>query len=129
MIVIESSALLEVVFNQPYSSLVAAKIETADKLVISAATLAEVLVVARRRGVGPEMEESVQELSMEVAPVDEAFARKVADAYDRWGKGVHPAGLNLADCFAYVLAMERDCPLLFVGDDFIKTDVKVAMPP
>ncbi|HEV7690297.1 MAG TPA: type II toxin-antitoxin system VapC family toxin [Hyphomonadaceae bacterium] len=129
MIVVDTSALLEVVFNQPYSSLVAAKLQTADKLAISAATMAELLVVARRRGVGPEMEESLGQLSMEVVPVDGAFARKVADAYDRWGKGVHPASLNFADCFAYALATERGCLLLFVGEDFSKTDVAVAMNP
>jgi hypothetical protein len=37
--------------------------------------------------------------------------------------GVHPAGLNICDCFAYALAKELDCPLLFVGDDFSRTDV------
>ncbi len=41
----------------------------------------------------------------------------------RWGKGGHPAGLNFGDCFAYGLASEMRCPLLFVGDDFAKTDV------
>ena len=66
-------------------------------------------------------------LDAEIAPVTDDFARSVADAYDRWGKGVNPAGLNFADCFAYALAMERSCPLLFVGDDFAKTDVVPAI--
>jgi ribonuclease VapC len=43
--------------------------------------------------------------------------------YSRWGKGVHPAGLNFGDCFAYDVAKQNDCPLLFVGDDFAKTDL------
>jgi ribonuclease VapC len=50
----------------------------------------------------------------------------VAEAYVRWGRGVHPAGLNYGDCFAYALARQRACPLLFVGDDFTKTDIRLA---
>ena len=52
-----------------------------------------------------------------------ATSNRVAAAYDRWGKGVHPARLNLGDCFAYALAEERGCPLLFVGEDFSRTDI------
>ena len=53
-------------------------------------------------------------------------AEIVATAHRNWGKGAHPAGLNFGDCFAYSLAAERKCPLLFVGNDFAKTDVKPA---
>jgi ribonuclease VapC len=59
-----------------------------------------------------------------VVSVDTASARRVAEAYSRWGRGVHPAGLNLGDCFAYVVAKEHSCPLLFVGNDFSKTDLQ-----
>jgi ribonuclease VapC len=55
--------------------------------------------------------------------VTPASARHVARAYERWGKGFHPAGLNFGDCFAYALAKEHSCPLLFVGKDFSKTDI------
>jgi ribonuclease VapC len=51
----------------------------------------------------------------------------VADAYARWGKGRHPAGLNFGDCFAYVLARETNSALLYVGEDFAKTDVSPAL--
>ena len=50
----------------------------------------------------------------------------MGEAYARWGKGFHPAGLNFGDCFAYALARERGATLLFVGDDFSRTDVKSA---
>ena len=46
-----------------------------------------------------------------------------ADCYAQWGKGVNPAGLNFGDCFAYEVARSHDCPLLFVGEDFARTDV------
>jgi ribonuclease VapC len=53
-----------------------------------------------------------------------ASAERVAKIYDRWGKGLHPAALNFGDCFAYEVAEENSCGLLFVGDDFSKTDIK-----
>jgi ribonuclease VapC len=52
--------------------------------------------------------------------------KRIAQAYAQWGKGIHPAGLNFGDCFAYQLAQLHDCALLFVGNDFAKTDVKPA---
>ena len=52
-----------------------------------------------------------------------AAAHRVAQAYERWGKGVHPAGLNFGDCFAYEVATEHRCRLLYVGADFDRTDV------
>ena len=56
-------------------------------------------------------------------------ASAAQDAFLRYGKGRHPAGLNLGDCFAYALAKSRGEPLLFKGDDFSKTDVKAALQP
>ncbi len=58
--------------------------------------------------------------------LDEALADTAADAYRRFGKGRHPAGLNFGDCFSYALAIREQVPLLFKGNDFSKTDVRVA---
>lgn len=69
------------------------------------------------------MERLIQGLGCEVIPVTEPDAVAVAAAYAKWGRGLHPAGLNYGDCFAYALARQRGCPLLFVGDDFAKTDI------
>lgn len=66
-------------------------------------------------------------VGIEVVPVTEAFARQMAEAYALFGRGVQTARLSLGDCFAYTLARERSCPLLFVGDDFTRTDVRVAL--
>jgi ribonuclease VapC len=89
-------------------------------VLISAATMAEALIVAARRNVGDELAELIEGLGVEVTA---AAARRVARAYELWGKDMHPAGLNLCDCFAYDVAKAHDCPLLFVGDDFSRTDV------
>ena len=56
-------------------------------------------------------------------------ARRIADIYGRWGRGVHSAGLYWGDCFSYDVAMQFGCPLLFVGEDFSKTDVLSALIP
>jgi ribonuclease VapC len=61
--------------------------------------------------------------SIEVAPVDQDQAEIARQAWQRYGKGRHPAGLNYGDCFAYALATQRRLPLLFRGDDFAQTDV------
>ncbi|MEI9905071.1 MAG: type II toxin-antitoxin system VapC family toxin [Asticcacaulis sp.] len=62
-----------------------------------------------------------------IAPADESVAEQVTFAYRTWGKGYHPARLNLVDCFSYALARSLNCPLLFVGDDFSQTDIQSAL--
>ncbi|EGV17509.1 type II toxin-antitoxin system VapC family toxin [Thiocapsa marina] len=59
-------------------------------------------------------------------PLDEAVADAAADAYRRFGKGRHPAGLNYGDCFSYALAIRAPAPLLYQCDDFAQTDVQSA---
>ena len=61
--------------------------------------------------------------------LDQTLADSAADAYRRFGKGRHPAGLNFGNCFSYALAIREQVPLLFKGDDFSKTDVMVADGP
>jgi ribonuclease VapC len=127
VIVVDTSALMAVVLNEPRANDCMAAMEQDPGLVISAGTLAETLIVATRRGVGPVMERLVQELTMETVPVTEAEAWRVSEAYAHWGRGVHRAALNFGDCFAYALAKERQCPLLFVGSDFARTDIRSAL--
>jgi ribonuclease VapC len=66
-------------------------------------------------------------LGFEVANVTPAAARRIAAAYETWGRGIHPAGLNFGDCFAYEVAKENGCPLLYVGDEFSLTDIESAL--
>ena len=124
MIAVDTSALMAIVLNEPQADACIAALEVEDHVVISAGTVAEALIVASRRNVGDEIDRLIEELGFEIASVTLATAQRVAAAYARWGKGLHPAGLNFGDCFAYQLAMEHGCPLLYVGDDFTRTDVK-----
>lgn len=71
----------------------------------------------------PEAARCIEVMTAEPNLAISADARLVGDAYTRWGKGVHHAGLNFGDCFAYVLATMTGSPLLFVGTDFSRTDV------
>jgi ribonuclease VapC len=95
-----------------------------DKLLISAGTIVEALIVAERRNVTPEMTQLLDGMGFDVVAVTAASARRAASAYRRWGKGIHPAGLNFGDCFAYEVAQDNRCGLLFVGQDFTRTDVQ-----
>lgn len=126
--VIDTSALMAVLLDEPQAGLCIAALEAEDDLLISAGTVAEALVVAGRRHVGREMERLIDGLGFEVVGVTVDSARRMAQAYTRWGKGAHPAALNFGDCFAYELASTQGCPLLFVGEDFRKTDVRAALP-
>jgi len=99
-------------------------LEAETELLISSVTMAEALIVASRRNVAQEMASLIDGLGMSVVAVTPAFARQVAESYARWGRGIHPAGLNFGDCFSYTLAKEHSCRLLFVGDDFLRTDVE-----
>ena len=99
-------------------------IAEAPELVISAATVAEALIVAGRTGLGDRMQRLIDQSGFEIVSVTPAESARVAAAYARWGKGVHPARLNFGDCFAYALAKARDCRLLYIGDDFRRTDIE-----
>ncbi|MFY9349709.1 MAG: type II toxin-antitoxin system VapC family toxin [Sphingobium sp.] len=127
MIAIDTSALMAIVLGEDRSSDCIAAIEAEDDLVISAGTVAEALIVSERRNVGEEITRLIDQLGMEIVSVTPAAARRIAAAYSRWGKGVHAAALNFGDCFAYDTAKEHDCPLLYVGDDFSKTDIEAAI--
>lgn len=123
MIVVDTSALMAIVLNEPQADACIAALASEREILISAGTVTEALIVARRRNVGEEMAGLIDSLGMEVVTITAAAAARIAKAYDRWGKGLSPAALNLGDCFAYQVAKEHDCRLLFIGEDFSKTDI------
>lgn len=127
MIVVDTSALMAIVLNEPEAAACIAKLAGEDTVLISAGTVAEALIVSGRRNCGNAMSRLLESFGFQVVDVTVAVARQVAQAYDLWGKGVHPAGLNFGDCFAYAAAKGHGCPLLFVGDEFGRTDVIPAL--
>lgn len=127
MIVVDTSALMAIVLGEPESDACMARLAEEDVVFISAGTVAEALVVSGRRSCGSDMARLIDGFGFEVLSLTHASARRVGDAYERWGKGLHPAGLNFGDCFAYVAAKEHGCPLLYVGGDFARTDIASAL--
>src|SRR6516165_4572482 len=118
MIAVDTSALMAILLAEAEGDACIAALEAAPEVLISAGTMAEALIVAARRNVDAEMTDLIEDLGFTVIPVTGANARRVAAAYARWGKGLHPSGLNFGDCFAYVLARDHACPLLYVGEAF-----------
>lgn len=123
MIAVDTSALMAIALDEPQAQDCISAIEHADRLLISAGTVAEALIVSDRRGVGDSMGRMIIELGFEIISLTAASAHRIAAAYARWGKGIHPAGLNLGDCFAYEVAKTHGCALLYVGEDFALTDL------
>jgi len=127
MIVVDTSALLAIVKDEPKALACIEAMKKADRVLISAGTLAETLIVAERKDVWTTTSEFLAGLDLEVVPVDEEAARWAATGYSLWGKGVHPANLNFGDCFSFALAKSLNCPLLFIGNDFSQTDIVSAI--
>ncbi|WP_435748980.1 type II toxin-antitoxin system VapC family toxin [Microbacterium sp. PMB16] len=125
--IIDTSALIAIVKDEPEAEAFEELLANVGG-VISAGTLAEALIVGGGFA-GPdgmaEIETMLRNAGTTVVSVDETQARLVGRAYLRYGRGSgHPARLNYGDCFSYALAITRDEPLLFKGDDFIHTDVR-----
>ena len=130
---LDSSALVAVVFSEPgYLELVDRMLE-ADVLRVGAPTLAEVSIVlagrlGRKTGKADDrlVQDLAKELDITIVPFGEAEWRRAASAFLRFGRGRHKASLNFGDCLAYAAATTAGDALLFVGDDFRHTDVRVA---
>jgi ribonuclease VapC len=127
MIAVDTSALMAILLDEPQAEACMSTLAAADRLLISAGTVAEALVVAGRRNLAEGMTELITGLDFEVVSLTTQSAHRVAAVYELWGKGIHPAALNLGDCFAYVTAAAHDCPLLYVGNDFSRTDIRSAL--
>jgi ribonuclease VapC len=127
MIAVDTSALMAIVLDEPEADACIAALEAEDEILISAGTVAEALIVSARRSVHAEVGSIINRLGFEVVAVTPASARRIAEAYQRWGRGLHPAALNFGDCFAYEVAKEHACRLLYVGDDFAKTDIEAVL--
>jgi ribonuclease VapC len=86
------------------------------------------ILIESRRGIAKRdlFDTFIDQSGIRLEPVTRAQALIARDAYRRFGRGNHPAGLNFGDCFAYALAKERNLPLLFKGDDFARTDLRPA---
>jgi ribonuclease VapC len=125
--VIDSSAIGAILFDDPEAAAFEQKIADDPIRLLSAATLLEatIIIEARLGAVGSrEFDLWLVRAGVEVVPFDAEQADIARRGWSRFGKGNHPARLNYGDCFTYALAIARDEPVLFKGDDFAKTDLK-----
>ena len=129
--VIETSALVAIFLDEPERAAFARLILAADRRLISAVSKLEAGMVAiGRNGLAgrSRLDAILRELAVAVVPFDEDQADIARDAFARYGKGRHRAGLNFGDCAAYALAIAEAEPLLFKGTDFGSTDVEIVTP-
>jgi ribonuclease VapC len=128
-VIVDSSAVVALVQKEPGHEEIEQKMGAADVLAIGAPTLVETAMVVVRTS-GESGEEAIsrlrKELGLIVVPFDEAHAGVAAVAFDRFGKGRHPAALNYGDCMTYATARIARQPLLFKGNDFARTDLEPA---
>ena len=128
--IIDTSAVMAILQREPEAGAFNRLLADLPHAAISAATLVELGMVSESRAgsaAAAEVEALIAKADIEIIPFTAEHAALAADGWRRFGKGRHPAGLNLGDCFAYALARSRNEPLLFKGDDFSKTDIKAAL--
>jgi len=127
--IVDASAVLALILEEADCDVFGAALSAATSRLISPVNLFEALTVAssRRPNGGWAVRELLEVFQIEVAALEARHAELAFEAHRRFGKGRHPAGLNLGDCFAYALARQHDAPLLFKGEDFRRTDVRCAL--
>ena len=129
--IIDSSAILAIVRNEPERQAFITAIADASRRLLAAPNLLEAAIVVERLGdptLVREFDTVLADLQVESVPFTAAHAQIARDAYRDFGKGSgHPAQLNFGDCFAYALAKDADEPLLYKGNDFVHTDIRSAV--
>jgi ribonuclease VapC len=124
--IVDSSALVAIVFQEPGFEDIMDRMEAATALAAGTPTLAETGIVLHAR-LGQKahglLERMLDEFGIIEVPFGEIHWREAVDAYYRFGKGQHPAALNFGDCMTYAVAQLAGEQLLFVGEDFQKTDL------
>jgi ribonuclease VapC len=129
LIVVDSSALVAIAEGEPEAGRFAAILADTDIAWLSPTNYVETAMVLIGRGLisnQARLDRFLADANVQVRH-DLALSEGAVQAFLRYGKGRHPARLNLGDCFAYALAKHLDAPLLYKGDDFALTDVRAAM--
>jgi ribonuclease VapC len=131
VIVVDSSALIAILRREPEADCFLQVIAAAQSCLLSSVSLLETsLVLAGRSGDATswaELDALIARAGMQVVAQNVDLTEAARAAFLRYGKGRHPAGLNLGDCATYALAKDCDLSLLFKGDDFPKTDLQAAV--
>jgi ribonuclease VapC len=128
-VILDTSAVIAMLLKEPGSSELIEKVLKETEVGIGTPTLAETAIVLSARmqvdGRGV-LSRFIAEASIVIVPFGEPHYNTAVDAWLRFGKGRHPASLNLGDCFSYATARVADRPLLCTGGDFAKTDLPLS---
>lgn len=127
--IVDASALVAIILREPEADRFTGAIAEANSKHIAALNWLELLIAAESRRGAPGREDAenlVQKLELEILALDREQLQAARAAWQRFGKGRHPARLNLGDCCAYAASVTTGEPLLFKGNDFALTDVEVA---
>ncbi len=127
--VLDSSAILAVIFAEKGHQSVLRRMGEAGVLAVGAPTLVETALVLSsrlRQDATVLLNEFVREAEVEIVPFEQEHYQVAVDAFDRYGKGRHKAALNFGDCLTYAVAHIAGMPLLFTGKDFLQTDLAVS---
>jgi len=133
MIFVDASALAAIILREPEADRFIDALSRGERAVTSPLSVFEAALAVRRRFESTvheavaDVDELVSDLAIEIVPIERSQGHSALEAFDRFGKGRHPAALNMGDCFAYALAKAHGAALLFKGDDFVKTDIAVAV--
>ena len=127
--ILDTSALVAILFDEPEAESFARLILEAEVCRLSVVNRLELSMVLERQA-KPEASRQAEAFLRAAAIVDEPVTLQqgilARQAFYDFGRGRHRARLNFGDCFAYALAKATGEPLLFKGDDFVRTDVQVA---
>ena len=125
---VDTSALISIMQNERSSPAIEAALAASASAVITTASMLEASMVAFGR-MGDDGPAALDRICVSAGlvsmPIDDVLTAGARDAFVRFGKGRHPAGLNFGDCFSYALAAHFDVPLLCTGDDFARTGLRV----
>lgn len=125
--ILDSSVIVAIALREPGYEELVSKLRSADTIGIGAPTLTEAgMVLSARMGIEPQalLDRFLRDFGVVPVAFGEPHWREALEAFRRFGKGRHPAGLNFGDCLSYATARIADHPLLFVGDDFSRTDIE-----
>lgn len=131
MIVVDASALVAIAFNEPEKPVFTAILSKADGVWLAPVNYVETgLILRQKRLIATrlQLDEWLANYGI-VVDHESPLAQPALEAHLTYGKGLHPARLDLGDCFAYALAKRLGAPLLYKGDDFAKTDIRSALQP
>lgn len=128
MIIVDTSAIMAIDLREPTYQLIAARMQSRAQRFVPATAVVEATMVLARTHDDPKaaLDRYISDFGLTMVAIDQAIVLAAQDAFSRFGKGRHPARLNLCDCFSYATAKVMNAPLLFVGNDFPQTDIRAA---